>query len=592
MNPRKIIIRSLTAVAALLTGCAADEPLFISDGTAISFGAPAAQASRAVSLDKSSLQETGFGVFAYYTEQTSWANAKGTMSPNFMNNQRVTYDGSWKYSPTKYWPKSETDNISYFACAPYNGNISVAANGAPVVKYSIVKNGALDSDAMCDLVAARCVDVHSKTHPDRTVDFNFNHTLSRVSIKARSTAANHTIPSYVYITDISLYGINASGNLNLEDSSWSGVTAADSYVSLAAIGNFANQVVGTINKNTIKVDSTTPMSLLKSDEYLFLIPQSEAMTIRISYDIVAYDSSLNTHTVTHFDNVEVATGTALQQGKSYTFTLNITPKSVSLDDGSGNWDEQEDNSVEASDQSFYLYGADNKWWWEGSQYEDAYKMTYEGNGNYSIVIAYSSIANGIHFSTPGDEANSQYSKVELVCNSHDNYYNLGETYTNIGLKFRGVANSIYVNNPDNVQYVKITLHYEDNGEPINTAAYGSTFEVYNLSVKVEAVTDIGYYVVGDEFGWTIKDSNRMTSQGNGVYTFDCSATSLGKNIGFTRANWEDEIYGTTSGQIVLGEWYSVAYKANDGHGANSTGDWKNVRITLDLNNMRAKVEQR
>jgi len=49
----------------------------------------------------------GFGVFAYYTGTTSYAqNSK----PEFMYNQQVYYQTDWKYTPIKYWPNEGVDN--------------------------------------------------------------------------------------------------------------------------------------------------------------------------------------------------------------------------------------------------------------------------------------------------------------------------------------------------------------------------------------------------------------------------------------------------------------------------------------------------
>lgn len=86
----------------------------------------------------------GFGVVAYHTNTVDWAGASNTVIPNFMWNQKVTWDTSnlyWTYSPVKYWPndfstgsvdhKEGTDQgkeawgsqnggkVSFFAYAPY-----------------------------------------------------------------------------------------------------------------------------------------------------------------------------------------------------------------------------------------------------------------------------------------------------------------------------------------------------------------------------------------------------------------------------------------------------------------------------------------
>ena len=113
---------------------------------------------------KVSLEGKGFGVFAYYTDN---ADYDGQSIPNFMWNQQVAKtDGSWTYSPVKYWPNEfgsaeaeEADRVSFFAYAPYtpasaeSGKTKAAtgeaegtgitafsrndASGDPLVKYVV-----------------------------------------------------------------------------------------------------------------------------------------------------------------------------------------------------------------------------------------------------------------------------------------------------------------------------------------------------------------------------------------------------------------------------------------------------------------------
>lgn len=53
-----------------------------------------------------------FGIFAFYGSSTE---------PNFMNNQKVEYDGTaWTYSPIKYWPTSNNAPLTFYAYYPYN----------------------------------------------------------------------------------------------------------------------------------------------------------------------------------------------------------------------------------------------------------------------------------------------------------------------------------------------------------------------------------------------------------------------------------------------------------------------------------------
>ena len=70
------------------------------------------------------LIDVGFGVFASYTRNVKYEFTN--VSPDFMYNQQVAYDGSaWNYAPVKYWPNNVNDDnsfreyITFFAYAPY-----------------------------------------------------------------------------------------------------------------------------------------------------------------------------------------------------------------------------------------------------------------------------------------------------------------------------------------------------------------------------------------------------------------------------------------------------------------------------------------
>ena len=86
------------------------------------------------------------GVFAYFTHGNF---NKDAATPNFMYNQLVgkQTDGTWSYSPVKFWPdNSTTDKISFFAYAPYinettGSNFFVqdkeSSNGFPMLSCTV-----------------------------------------------------------------------------------------------------------------------------------------------------------------------------------------------------------------------------------------------------------------------------------------------------------------------------------------------------------------------------------------------------------------------------------------------------------------------
>ena len=146
------------AATTLLVGCAKDDvPTTISyeDLKAMQprtvdfnsyFGEQAVTRSL---MDNTALQASGFGVFAYFTNNTFYPGSNGgtnenaALAPNFMYNQQVTYASSkWGYEPVKYWPNetlndgngatsesSRIGRVSFFAYAPYKS--VTASTGAP-----------------------------------------------------------------------------------------------------------------------------------------------------------------------------------------------------------------------------------------------------------------------------------------------------------------------------------------------------------------------------------------------------------------------------------------------------------------------------
>ena len=94
-------------------------------------------------MTTSTLQSTGFGVFAQYSNDGTY-NPTTDPTANFMYNQQVTYSSSaWTYSPLKYWPNettndsqtvpatsSATDVLSFFAYAPYVTKAAAEADAA------------------------------------------------------------------------------------------------------------------------------------------------------------------------------------------------------------------------------------------------------------------------------------------------------------------------------------------------------------------------------------------------------------------------------------------------------------------------------
>jgi hypothetical protein len=192
------------------------------------------RAGYAGDISSTTLQTTGFGVFAYNTGASDYgATGHSTMAtteetpnwaPNFMWNQQVTYSSGWVYKPLKYWPNGIDTNgaseatvqkLSFFAYAPYvascsgeeSGITALSANtdaGDPKITYSLSgtgndvdllwgttsTNGATVNDVaqagvgsdlkISEVSVANLNENLTKMKTNGKVGFNFKHALAKI----------------------------------------------------------------------------------------------------------------------------------------------------------------------------------------------------------------------------------------------------------------------------------------------------------------------------------------------------------------------------------------------------------------------------
>lgn len=330
----KKISTIMTALAALLiAGCSQNEVTDVSPdahpqvGFSVYTGVP----TRGGDMTTESMKDDptaadkygGFGIMGYFTGQQTFEQAKGTVTPSFMHNQMVKWDGTtstWTYSPVKYWPNRQGDKISFFAYAPYESNwqngtkagvvLSAATEkGIPYIDFTLKDKDHLKE--MVDLVVADQRDQSYNPTTGGKVSFQFEHTLSRVSFQAKLGDGEFTgmdgTNSFVYITHMWIVGKDhtaAGSSLSLIDlaapantgskfytkAKWSelhwnyndnDIPAAD--FSLDNILNFETPGIvesnttgghsGTIPGIRIGNDSkATPVPLFPQNQYLYLIP--------------------------------------------------------------------------------------------------------------------------------------------------------------------------------------------------------------------------------------------------------------------------------------------------------------------------------
>lgn len=174
---KKNLFYFAAAAALALTACSQDDAIVANQSVqqnaeqAVVFDTylsnNVTRAGQTGTMNTSTLQETGFGIFAYTHAITGTGNGTpfgGTITgvlPNFMYNQYVGYEASnWVYSPLKYWPNetksdagtgntataSDQEGVSFFAYAPYVAH-KVAAKSILWGTSTDEKGFALVSDA-------------------------------------------------------------------------------------------------------------------------------------------------------------------------------------------------------------------------------------------------------------------------------------------------------------------------------------------------------------------------------------------------------------------------------------------------------------
>lgn len=377
----------LIACAALtVTGCSNDEinaPQQSQGNNAIEFSTYLgrnAQGSRGTETSNTSIQTSGFGVLAYYTEQADFANADKP-KPNFMWNQKVTYSNSaWSYTPVKYWPTKVGDKVSFFAYAPYveggdaNGIVLSKNNatGAPTATITLPD----DPSKTIDFVAAVQM---NKTHnnsvtANNNVSFTLLHEMTRVKVQAKldksvydASDAKHktfVVIKNVTFNDKGQFYKSGKYTFSIKDGergTWATTDNATAYSldlnkvmkkdTIKVTGAKDKSGSGDYKKGEagIKLVNTDPVSLFKDDQYLFLIPVANLTdgeaTATIEYDIVTEDSKLAVgYSCTNaIKTVKLPAGT-LKQGISYNYIFTIKLDEIVLNAEVKGWDETASDS--------------------------------------------------------------------------------------------------------------------------------------------------------------------------------------------------------------------------------------------------------
>jgi len=370
---KKNYLFGMLALAAMtMVGCSNDEVVNdYSQDNAIQFGTYVGRdaGTRVAETTTATLQASkeGFGVFAHYDE----GGVTGT-TPDFMNNQQVTYTGNaWTYAPVKYWPNNTADKITFWAYAPYSAKNDNQALTTPTFKIT----DGTDFVAMAQTVQS------GKQAVDDKVLFTFSHMMSRIGFKveaiidelehekgddgkededngddgdATNPIANKT---QIVVTKVTLNGaLDQEGVMTWTNNDWvlstTDATTAKDYVLEA--NNFAaknsytyewdydnNAAKSSIAGQLATIDKAV---LNNTDSYLMFIPQTVSdMKITVEYYVITEDGKLATGYSKVINTIESDPfDFKFERGHAYNFVLHLGLTSVKFDvEVSTEWEEND-----------------------------------------------------------------------------------------------------------------------------------------------------------------------------------------------------------------------------------------------------------
>lgn len=321
----------LLAVPLLLGACAGEEATdgLLQGNTPIGFnsGMPA---TKAVAEYAAVTTPATIGVFAYLTRGCFDAN---TATPNFMYNQPISRqaDGSWSYTPVKYWPNSQaTERISFFAYAPYtdgtDGNLSFqdkeTASGFPVLNYTVPQA----ENRQTDLLAAPPV----MNRNSGNINFTLYHTLTKINIyvKSKDDTAGKSVTAFSITgmkSGMLTYRIATTGNV--KGWQWS----------YPQPGELATFTAGA-------TDFPVPDAAAEEKKLLatfFLLPTATGSEFNITYQYAEKDKNDNTtvQSITMEHQAFPSTDNWLP-GASVGYTIGIAKKAISVtpEDSAVSWE--------------------------------------------------------------------------------------------------------------------------------------------------------------------------------------------------------------------------------------------------------------
>lgn len=268
---KKILFAAVAALA--ITSCSQNEEFENAGRKAeIGFSTIVSKATRATEATNTTLQGSGFTVYAYNTGTNSVSAGNATLATVIMPGAKATYTDKWGLDGTYYWPLN--DNVQFFAYATDDSVANYTADASkmyPTLKYTVAKSAADQKD----FVVAQVTD-QKKTTGDITL--TFKHALTQINFSIKGEDAN----TYK-VSSLSIVGVAESGVYSYEPTVGWTPTANET------TGTYTYPIAGNAS-----VTGTTAVDLMQANGALMLIPQSmtAAAKIKISYSVHDGDDAL------------------------------------------------------------------------------------------------------------------------------------------------------------------------------------------------------------------------------------------------------------------------------------------------------------
>lgn len=306
----------LAAAALALASCSSDETIesaATSPSNEISFRAFANNATRATDIDASTMQTSGFTVFA---------TVGSNFSTIYFNETAFTYSGGTYTSATKYyWPSSGT--LDFYAYA-HNGAANQVTHTAQTKAFTVTPDATAANQT--DLVFAN-TNGKSKTgkYADNTKEYgangvplNFRHAESKITVQLRNTSTSLKVT----VKDVAIGYLNTVGTYTYSGSTTSTDTDhASEYLKFADWT--AKSGTGSYTQTASTTSYTSATAITALPQSFILIPQE--LTTATAYSAATADAAFNGAFITVELKIQNALNDVYIVGNADTYVTALWP---------------------------------------------------------------------------------------------------------------------------------------------------------------------------------------------------------------------------------------------------------------------------